>query len=208
VIVARSPAGAVSRGPRVASLVVAALVLLVVQVAVWVPAPATASATTSATAYVANYSDNTVTPIDVATNTAGTAIPVGGGANGIAITPDGATAYVAARDGLVTPITVATNTPCTPISVGGSPVGIAITPDVLGGRRGHRRGATAYVTNISNNTVTPIAVGTNTPPALPSRSAASRSGSRSPRCQSPGIVEDSVMRLEPPGLEPLIVRSR
>ncbi len=56
--------------------------------------PAGASAP-SATAYVANNSDNSVTPIDTATNTAGTAITGGSmeEPNGIAITPDGKTAY-------------------------------------------------------------------------------------------------------------------
>jgi len=48
---------------------------------------------------------------------------------GVAVTPDGKTAYVTNTFGnTVTPITVATSHPGTPITVGGSPVGIAITP--------------------------------------------------------------------------------
>ncbi len=43
-----------------------------------------------------------MTPIDTTTNTAGTAITVGSGPIGIAITPDGQTAYVA-NNGSVTP---------------------------------------------------------------------------------------------------------
>ena len=48
----------------------------------------------SHTAYIANGSSNSVTPIDTATNTAGTAIPVGQNPAGVAVTPDGKTAYV------------------------------------------------------------------------------------------------------------------
>ena len=49
---------------------------------------------------------------------------------GIAITPDGTTAYVASSIfGTVTPIATATNTPGTPIDVGIKPLGISITPD-------------------------------------------------------------------------------
>ena len=47
----------------------------------------------------------------------------------IAITPDGAIAYVADyQDGTVTPIDLATGTPGRAISVGGRPAAIAITP--------------------------------------------------------------------------------
>jgi YVTN family beta-propeller protein len=94
-----------------------------------------------------------VTPIDTATNTAGTPIPVGSGPEGVAITPDGRTAYVTNfSSGSVTPIDTATNTPGTPIPVGSGPEGVAITPD----------GRTAYVANSGSNTVTPIDAATNT----------------------------------------------
>ena len=46
------------------------------------------------TAYVVNSQSNTVTPIQVATNTAGKAIKVGVSPFAIAITPNGKTAYV------------------------------------------------------------------------------------------------------------------
>ena len=70
----------------------------------------------------------TVTPITIATNTAGKPIKVGRAPDFIAITPDGKTAYVAAVSGTVTPITTATNTPGQPINVGYGPAGIAVTP--------------------------------------------------------------------------------
>ena len=78
-----------------------------------------------------------MTPIDIATNTAGTPIPVGSGPDAIAITPDGKTAYVVDGgaisntnfNGSVTPIDTATNTAGPAIQVGLGPDAIAITPD-------------------------------------------------------------------------------
>ena len=101
------------------------------------------------TAYVTD--GGYVTPITIATNTAGTPIDEAGG-GAIAITPDGSTAYVAnAYTGTVTPITLATRTVGSPIPVGEDPRAIAITPD----------GKYAYVANYGS--VTPIAVATNSP---------------------------------------------
>ena len=95
-----------------------------------------------------------MTPIDTATNTAGTAITVGSAPRGVAITPDGKTAYVTNDgSGSVTPIDTATNTAGTAIAVGRSPFGVAITPD----------GKTAYVANFNSGSVTPIDTATNTP---------------------------------------------
>lgn len=111
-----------------------------------------------ATAYltsgqVPNFIDGpgAVTPINTATNTAGTPIPVGTNPGNIAITPNGLTAYVASfgcvppppslppnpnpcpmpdpTDDIVTPVNTATNTPGATITVGLVPTGIAITPD-------------------------------------------------------------------------------
>ena len=94
-----------------------------------------------------------VTPVNIATGTAGTPITVGPMPTAIAITPDGKTAYVANEgSNTVTPITFATGTAGTPIPVGNSPVAIAITPD----------GQTAYVVNTSSDSVTPITVATGT----------------------------------------------
>ncbi len=73
-----------------------------------------------------------VIPFTIATNTPGTPIvlPTGAFTPGIAITPDGTTAYVAnSTANTVTPITIATNTIGTPIPTGSVPFYIAITPD-------------------------------------------------------------------------------
>ena len=92
-----------------------------------------------------------MTPIDTATDTAGAPIAVGDEPDGIAITPNGSTAYVVnAHDNTVTPIDISTDTAGSPITVGGPQQGppqrIAITPD----------GTTAYVTNLENDAVIPI----------------------------------------------------
>ncbi|MGH3393352.1 MAG: YncE family protein [Streptosporangiaceae bacterium] len=84
------------------------------------------------TAYVANSGGHTVTPINTAINKAGQPVKVGPGPVGIAITPNGKTAYVAngglPRSDTVTPIRTATNTALPAIKVGKSPSAIAITP--------------------------------------------------------------------------------
>jgi YVTN family beta-propeller protein len=92
-------------------------------------------------AYVANHFDGTLTPITVATNTAGNPITVGQGGNvartdAVTVSPNGATVY-AANYGTssIVPVTVATNTPGTPITGIPFPNAIAITPD----------GSTAYI---------------------------------------------------------------
>jgi YVTN family beta-propeller protein len=136
-----------SPGRRLTSLVAALLAALSV-----LAAAGTASAL-GGTAYVANSDDDNVTPIDTATNEAGSTIAVGTIPGGIAITPDGATAYVANNgDDDVTPIDTATNTAGSTIGVGDFPYAIAITPD----------GATAYVANSGDGNVTPIDTDTDT----------------------------------------------
>ncbi len=102
---------------------------------------------------------DTVTPINLATNTAGTTFTVNssGGFTDIAITPNGTTAYVTQAitneiGNTVTPIDLATNTVEPAIAVADQPFGIAITPN----------GTTAYVSTAGNNTVTPINTATNT----------------------------------------------
>ena len=79
-----------------------------------------------------NGSGNTVTPIDLAMQTAGAAITVGGGPYGIAAAPDGRTVYVGnSNDDSFTPVDVATNTAATaiagPLHTGAR--SLAITPD-------------------------------------------------------------------------------
>ena len=104
------------------------------------------------TVFVVNNGDDTVTPISLASNTAGTPIPAGNGADAIAIAPGGARAYVVdVTSSSVTPINTKNDTAGTPIPVGEDPFAIAITPN----------GATAYVVNNGDNTVTPINTATN-----------------------------------------------
>jgi DNA-binding beta-propeller fold protein YncE len=106
------------------------------------------------TAYVTSEAGSTVTPINLATNTPGTPIPVGNDPLDIAITPNGSTAYVTTGNSGVTPINLATKTAETPIKVS-FPSAIAITPN----------GTMAYVTT-GNSGVTPINLATNTPGTL------------------------------------------
>jgi YVTN family beta-propeller protein len=108
-------------------------------------------ATAQRTAFVVN-SGGTVTPISLATRRAGKPIKVGANPEGIAVTPNGRTAYVANYgSNTVTPIDTATRQAGQPISVGGRPFAIAVTPN----------GRTAYVANYGSGTVTPIDTATN-----------------------------------------------
>jgi YVTN family beta-propeller protein len=110
-----------------------------------------ASAGSGPTAFVVNYASDSVTPVSMATRTAGKAIRVGADPDAIAITPDGRTAYVVnSGSGTVTPIATATRKAGKAIRVGAGPDAIAITPD----------GRTAYVANAGSDTVTPVAVAT------------------------------------------------
>jgi DNA-binding beta-propeller fold protein YncE len=71
----------------------------------------------------------TVTPIAIATNRAGAPIPVGQAPTGIAITPDGTTAYVTdLSNKSVWPLWLATRRLGHAIHVGKGPAAIAIAP--------------------------------------------------------------------------------
>jgi DNA-binding beta-propeller fold protein YncE len=72
-----------------------------------------AGAAAAPVAYVANSDSNSITPIDLASNTPGPAIKVGGARLQIAITPNSQTAYVTDTSGAVTPVNTANNTPGT-----------------------------------------------------------------------------------------------
>jgi virginiamycin B lyase len=98
----------------------------------------------------------TVTPINTATDTAGTPITVGSEPSSVAITPDGRTAYVVnLASNSITPIDIA-NSAGSPITLNATLTGtpgfqIAITPD----------GTIAYVVT-RNNTLVPIDTANNT----------------------------------------------
>ena len=108
------------------------------------------------TAYVVSTSypsgGGIVTPMSTATNTPGPAIGAGLGAGGIAISPDGATAYVTGSSGnSITVISTTTNKDVRTIKGIPDPTGIAITPD----------GSMAYVGSYADGVV-PIALATDT----------------------------------------------
>jgi YVTN family beta-propeller protein len=114
------------------------------------------------TAYVANKGSNSITPINVANNTAGTAIRVPGPPIEMEISPNGNTAYVAiAGSSPEVDQVIPMNLTTTPATVGSAiqlraksqPHWIAFTPD----------GQTAYVVGNGNSTVTPITVASGKP---------------------------------------------
>jgi YVTN family beta-propeller protein len=79
-------------------------------------------------------------------------VTVGSGPDGVAVTPNGAYAYVSNHgSGTVSVIDTATNMVTATVLVGGQPAGVAITPN----------GAYAYVTNTGSDTVSVINTTTN-----------------------------------------------
>ena len=104
-------------------------------------------------AYVPNSGSNTVSVIDTATDTVATTIPpLGCSPQGVAITPDGARAYLtfSCTDAVLV-IDTTTNSEFASIPVGANPDWITITPD----------GTRAYVSNF-NGGVSVIDIATNT----------------------------------------------
>jgi predicted alpha-1,2-mannosidase len=125
------------------------------------------------TAYVSNYSDNTVTPVDTRTHNAGPPIPVGSGPDGMIVA--GGDLFVANNNSNdVTVIDTATKTVKATIPVGSVAADVAATPD----------GKTVWVTNFGDGTVEPIDVATLTAGApiavgsQPERLAVSPDGSQ------------------------------
>ena len=96
--------------------------------------------------YVTNTQGGTVSVIDSATNTVKTTISIGGDLLGIAISPDGKSAYVGGRQGTVSVIDTDTNAVTASISDGSEPRAIVFTPN----------GAFAYVTDQGLNVVSVI----------------------------------------------------
>jgi YVTN family beta-propeller protein len=100
---------------------------------------------------VANFNDNTVSVIAAASNTVVATIPVGNDPFGVAITPDGAHAYVTNYfDDTISVVATASNTVAATVPAGIAPIGVAFTPD----------GTEAYVTD-SNSEVSVIATASN-----------------------------------------------
>jgi DNA-binding beta-propeller fold protein YncE len=79
------------------------------------------------TTVTVNLNASTVTPVNVATNTALAPIPVGSYPGAAAVAPNSKIAYVTTPFAL-TPINVATNTALTPIPIDAGAYAIAIAP--------------------------------------------------------------------------------
>jgi YVTN family beta-propeller protein len=105
---------------------------------------------------------DTVIPVELPAGRVLKPIKVGGGPQGIAITPSGRFAYVADAGAIVTgqtgplgttvtPIDLTTRRALAPITVGNGPVAVAIAPG----------GAAAYVANLDSESVSPINLSTN-----------------------------------------------
>ena len=117
VTVSRDAAGRLF-GRRGAVVLVLLLQSLAVSSLVMLDAAPASATTATPTAYVLNLANNTVTSIDTGTNAVGSTISAGSGPTEVAITPDGATAYVADGNGsTVTPIHLATGTAGQPIDL-------------------------------------------------------------------------------------------
>ena len=89
-------------------------------------------------AYITNEAGNSVSVIDIPTDTVIATIPVGTGPVGVAVSPDGTKVYVPNNgNNNVSVISTATNTVIASVPVGDFPLGVAFTPD----------GTKVYVTN-------------------------------------------------------------
>jgi predicted alpha-1,2-mannosidase len=105
------------------------------------------------TAYVSNYSDGTVTPVDTRTHNAGPAIPVGSGPDGVVVTPDNSEVYIANNNSnSVTVLSTVDNHVVATVPVGSIAADVDITPD----------DRTAWVSNYGDGTVQPIDTATHT----------------------------------------------
>ena len=103
-------------------------------------------------AYVTNFTDGTVSKIDLATNTVAATINVGSNPIGIVVTPDGSKVYVVNNSsGSVSVINAADNTIITAVTVGINPFGAAVNP----------AGTFVYVTNSGGNSLSIIKTADN-----------------------------------------------
>ena len=97
-------------------------------------------------AYVTNFTDATVSKIDLGTNAVTATIPVGSNPIGIVVTPDGSKVYAVNESGTVSVINTADNTIIRTIPVGINPFGIAVNP----------AGTFVYVANSGGNSLSII----------------------------------------------------
>ena len=121
------------------------------------PSPVIASAVGvhDPVAYFTNPGPNTITPVDTATDTSDPSFAFDSfEPDAIAITPNGATAYVsgAYQSGGVAPVNLTTDVIGTTIAAATQGGALAITPN----------GSTVYVVDPSDDAVTPISTATNT----------------------------------------------
>lgn len=101
-------------------------------------------------------------------------IPVGSTPTDVAVSPDGATAYVTNnKSGTVSVTSTASNTVTATFTVGSGPFDVALNPG----------GTSAYVTNYTSGTVSVIDTASNTVTATITGVAYPRRGSRR-RCRS------------------------
>ncbi|MFN0015123.1 MAG: PKD-like domain-containing protein [Saprospiraceae bacterium] len=122
-----------------------------------VTAPETATITVTplgtGLAYITNNTSNTVSVIDLATNTVVATIPVGIFPYGVSMSPDGNLVYVTNTiSGTVSVIDAATNTVLATVPVGINPQGIAVSPD----------GSLVLVANTGSFNISMLETNTNT----------------------------------------------
>jgi len=103
-------------------------------------------------AYITNQRDNTVSVIDINTNTVAATVYGFNSPYGVVVTPDGSKVYVTNQaDNTVSVINTTTNTVISTVPVGSYPTGIAVSPD----------GTNVYVANYNSITVSIINTATN-----------------------------------------------
>jgi YVTN family beta-propeller protein len=103
--------------------------------------------------YVANQSSNTVSVLDVASNTVTATVAVGTNPGGVVVNPAGTRVYVANYvSNTVSVLDTVSNTVIGTVVVGTNPVGVAINP----------AGTRVYVTNLSSNNVSVLDTASNT----------------------------------------------
>src|SRR5438876_11672458 len=107
----------------------------------------TAGTRAASVAQIRKTQTGTVSVIDTAKNAVTATIPVGAGAWGVAVSPDGARVYVTSIDSnTLSVINAATNVVTATADVGHRPAGVAVSPD----------GARLYVTNAGSDAVSGI----------------------------------------------------